>query len=266
MTPEAPNLRPEAFRGTAEAYVRYRPLYPQALLRDLLVTARIPERAVLVDLASGPGRIALDLAASFEAVIAIDQEPEMVAIGREEAARRGVANVSWSVGRAEEAERPAASVDLITIGEAFHRLDQEKILHLALAWLKPGGCLATMGPQGFFEGEESWKRRLAKVARMWFPAGAAEGRLGAELGPQGPERAIRRTGFVEVATHEFAVTRELSFDEIAGYLRSTSVCSERVLGEKLPMFLDELRQALGEAPEALFRETTRWSYTLGRKP
>src|SRR5215469_5539920 len=59
------NLQAGAFAGTAEAYFRYRPPYPKALLASLVTQAHLPGSAVLLDLACGPGRVTLDLAASF---------------------------------------------------------------------------------------------------------------------------------------------------------------------------------------------------------
>jgi len=264
---EAANLRADAFEGTAAAYLRYRPPYPKALLEALLAEARPPPGGVLLDLACGPGRVALGLAASFGEVWAVDLEPEMVAVGREEAARRGAGVIRWIVGRAEDAPIAPASVDLITIGEAFHRLDQGLIANKALAWLKPGGCLATLGTEGMLAGGEPWKEAAGEVARRWmaraFPEGWAQGREGAALGPEGHERVLRQAGFVDVGSREFAEPRAWSFEEVAGYLRSTSVCSERALGGQSGAFEADLKSALGEGP---FRELMRSGYTLGRKP
>ena len=89
------NFQAGAFAGTAEAYLRYRPPYPAALLANLVAQAQLPVSAVLLDLACGPGRVTLDLAVSFEHVNAIDLEAEMIEVGRREAARRGVRNVEW---------------------------------------------------------------------------------------------------------------------------------------------------------------------------
>ena len=50
-------------------------------------------------------------------------------------------NASWHCSRAEEFDAAASSFDLITIGEAFHRLDQGAVRRAALRWLKPGGIL-----------------------------------------------------------------------------------------------------------------------------
>src|SRR5437899_12004288 len=123
VTP-APNLSPDAFAGAAITYARYRPPYPEGLLSDLLIRAEAPARGHLLDLACGPGRVAVALAPSFERVWGVDLEPEMIEVGRREATRRGANNITWSVVRAEDLEAPSARFDLITVGEAFHRLDQ----------------------------------------------------------------------------------------------------------------------------------------------
>src|SRR5512144_2037025 len=162
MTEMPINLRPDAFSGTADAYARFRPPYPPILLDDLLERAAVGT-GVLVDLATGPGRIALDLAARFARVVAIDLEPDMIEVGRRRAAERGIANVEWHVGRAEDLDVAPSSVDLVTIGEAFHRLEQSVIAAKAFGWLRPGGCLATLGTEGRFSGDAEWHVRIRIV-------------------------------------------------------------------------------------------------------
>jgi SAM-dependent methyltransferase len=265
------NMRPDAFAGTASAYLRYRPPYPMALLHDLLARAVAPAGGALLALACGPGRVALDLAWAFDIVWAIDLDPEMIEVGRQEAVRRGVSNVTWLVGRAEDLDLPSRSIDLITIGEAFHRLDQQLIVDRALRWLRPGGCLAALGTEGILAGREPWQKTEADVARKWmsraFPAGWAEGRPGAALGPGGQERVLRSTGFVDVESRSFQEPRVWTFEEILGYLQSTSVCSKKALGEDFARFEADLRVALiDERATDSFREELRCGYTLGRKP
>src|SRR5919108_2152765 len=118
-----PNFPVDAFAGTASYYLRYRVPYPEALLRDLVERAGITGQGRLLDLACGPGRVALALVASFQEIWAIDLEPEMIAVGQHEATQRGVHHITWMVGKAEDVQAPPASFALITIGEAFHRLD-----------------------------------------------------------------------------------------------------------------------------------------------
>jgi ubiquinone/menaquinone biosynthesis C-methylase UbiE len=266
---EPPNLRPDAFAGTAAAYARFRPPYPTTLLQDLLARAGVAPHGLLLDLACGPGRVALDLAAAFESVWAIDLEPEMVAVGQQAAAHRGIDNVSWFVGRAEDLAAPAGAFDLITIGEAFHRLDQSLVARQALGWLKPGGCLAMLGAEGILDGREAWQVTVAEVARRWmaraFPGGWAVARPGAEVGPGSQARVLQAAGFIEVTQHTFEEPRDWSFAEIIGYLESTSVCSRKALGGDFEAFEAELRSAL-PAESPTFHETSSWGYTLGRRP
>jgi SAM-dependent methyltransferase len=264
------NLRPDAFAGAAIAYARYRPPYPKTLTSDLLARAVIAPDGVLLDLACGPGRVALDLAASFKSVWAIDLEPEMVEVGKQEATRRGIDNVTWFVGRAEDLAAPSSAFDLVTIGEAFHRLDQRLIAQKALDWLRPGGCLATLGSEDILAGGETWQRIVARVAQRWmaraFPSGWAVARVGAEVGAGSRERVLRGAGFVDVIERSFQTPRDWTFDEIIGYLESTSVCSRRALGDDFETFKAELRNALLEqTPSLMFHEVQRWGYTLGRR-
>ena len=266
-----PNLLPGAFAGTAAAYARYRPPYPRPLLSDLLDYAESPPDGALLDLACGPGRLALDLAASFQTVWAVDLEPEMIEVGRREAARRGVGNVSWFVGKAEDLAAPAGGFDLITIGEAFHRLDQRLIAGQALAWLKPGGCLATLGCDSILDGREAWQKTVAEIARRWmakaFPAGWGVAREGAATGPGSQARVLREAGFLDVTDRAFREPRAWSFEQIVGYLESTSVCSRKALGGDFAAFEAELRAALPEpGGSSEFHETLNWGYTVGRKP
>lgn len=264
------NLRPDAFAGAAVAYARYRPPYPPQLLRALLDQAGVAPGGALLDLACGPGRVALDLAGAFETVWAIDLEPEMIEVGRLAAVERNVENVQWSTGRAEDLAAPPGAFDLITIGEAFHRLDQRLIAQKALGWLRPGGCLATLGGDGVLAGQEPWQLTVAEVAHRWmaraFPEGWADAGPGAEVGPEAQERVLREAGFADVARRTFREPHGWTFAEVVGYLRSTSVCSNKALGDDFAAFEAELKSALlALAPSLTFAETMTWGFTLARK-
>jgi SAM-dependent methyltransferase len=266
----ADNLSPDAFAGTALAYARFRPPYPRPMLDDLLTRSR-SRGGALLDLACGPGRIALDLAPAFETVWAVDRDAEMIEVARREALRRRVAGVVWRIAEAESLDAPEGGFDLITIGEAFHRLDQARVCDLTLRWLKPDGGLATMGSPGMLAGEGPWQTVVAGVARKWmaraFPNGWAGARPGAEASAEGQTRVLERAGFEAVESHVFVEPRDWSFEEILGYLESTSVCSRRALGAHFAPFAEELRSELAAAcGPGPFHEALEFGYTLARKP
>ena len=264
------NFRPGAFAGAAEAYARYRPPYPRRMLDHLLARAGIGRGGVLLDLASGPGRIALDLAGSFDRVAAVDIEPDMVAVGRAEAARRGIENVTFELGRAEDFEAPPASFDLVTIGEAFHRLEPRIVATKVFAWLKPGRCLATLGTDNRFSGEQAWEVALRDVRDRWlpraFPGGWGTVLPGGALDQADREAVLRAAGFVEIEEHTFEEELEFGFDKIVGYLASSSVCSRRVLGADFDAWAADLQAAVDADEATRFTEHVRWGYTLARTP
>lgn len=125
---------PDLYAGTAEYYEQFRPRYPEFMLAEL--RERVGRLGTLLDLACGPGQIAIPMAPFFDRVLAVDLEPDMVEVGRAAAGRAGLANIEWRVGRAEDLVVTSGSRDVLTIGSAFHRLDRKLIATRARQWLR----------------------------------------------------------------------------------------------------------------------------------
>jgi hypothetical protein len=166
------------------------------------------------------------MAPYFNRVLAVDVEAEMIAVGEQEASRRGVANIAWRVERAEDLQLAARSLELITIGEAFHRLDQARILKRALGWLQRRGSLATLGGEPVWRGEEEWKRVLVDVVNKWTAQSLGDPN---EHAWGGPSDELRAAG-LEVEERESIVEQIWTCDSIVGFMFSTSIASRRVLG------------------------------------
>ncbi len=262
----------DCFSGTAQTYARYRPPYPEALLDDLRHRAGITGDGRLLDLACGPGRVALPLAGHFSEVRAVDQEPEMIEVGRAQAKRQGLSNIRWIIGRAEEVEAVPGSFELITIGEAFHRLDPRLVAKRALAWLAPGRCLATLGCFSLLRGREPWHDVLRAAVRPWTERDATT-QCRSTRPPPRPrgadhERAVLTAfGFDHVGTFNFPHPHVWTLDSILGNLHSTSKLSKQVLGDKAERFDADVRCALLEFDRiGRYPETLRFGYNLFRTP
>jgi SAM-dependent methyltransferase len=253
---------PTAFAGTATYYARYRPPYPDEFLSDLRSHAGTTGHGSLLDLACGPGRVAIPMAPYFKSVLAVDVEPEMIAVAERDASRRGVTNIAWLVERAEDLQLPSRSLELITIGEAFHRLDQDRILERALGWLRRRGSLATLGGEPVWRGKEEWKRVLVEVVNEWTGHSLGDPNEG---GWGGPSDALRAAG-LEVKERELVVEQIWTCDSIIGFMLSTSIASRRVLGDKADRFEADLRGALlAVEPSDRFVTMQRFGFTLGTK-
>ena len=262
----------DAFAGTAQYYVRYRVPYPQELIDDLKKRTGITGRGMLLDLACGSGRVALRMHPYFREVWAIDLEPEMIDVGREEAKRYGVKNMRWIVGKAEDVEVPPNSFELITIGEAFHRLDQKLIAKRAIEWLLPGHFLAAIGCYSIWSGKEPWQCIIAEKVRKWTSRRAAAAPVDTNQPKPGSSldhirSVLHDAGFEDVENYSFVHPNVWTVDSIVGNLYSTSRCSRKILGDSIDEFEADLKRALlSHDSSGRYHENMRFGYTLARKP
>jgi len=265
--PIVPDYPADSFAGTAESYARYRVPYPQDLIDDLRARAGITSDGRLLDLACGTGQVALSMAPYFREVWAVDREPDMVAVGRRAATACGAGNVVWKVGRAEDLAAPAGVFELITIGNAFHRLNRRLVGRKAMEWLGPGGSLAVMGSSSLWTGREDWQSIAIDVVRRWTPEEPTVERRESDQPRETFEEALRFAGFSEIEEHTFPVPYVWSLDAFVGYLYSLSGVSKRVLGNRAEKMEADLRQTLlSYDASGRYSETIAFFVILARRP
>ena len=94
------------------------------------------------------------------------------------AEQAGITNVRFMTEAAERISLADDSLELITIGNAFHRLHRETIAANALRWLKPGGHLALLwGGNPLERVEAEWATRLRTILLSWMEEVQAAHRL-----------------------------------------------------------------------------------------
>jgi SAM-dependent methyltransferase len=127
--------RAQSFGADAAAYAEHRPGYPDAAI-DWVLPSAVGGR--LLDLAAGTGKLTAALLGRGE-VIAV--EPDSAMLGE---LRRRFPGVAAMAGTAESIPLPAASVDAVLIGQAWHWFDTERALPELARVLRPGGVLAAL--------------------------------------------------------------------------------------------------------------------------
>jgi ubiquinone/menaquinone biosynthesis C-methylase UbiE/DNA-binding transcriptional ArsR family regulator len=106
---------------------------------------RLMPPLTIADLGAGEGAFALLLAARAKRVIAIDSSARMIDVGREQAARHGVANIEYRQGDMEEVPIGAGEVDLVFFSQSLHHaLHPERALAEAARILAPGGRVVVL--------------------------------------------------------------------------------------------------------------------------
>ena len=224
-----------------------------------------------MDLACGTGQIAFALAGRFAEVWAIDQEEEFVTFGRRKADSLAIPNTRWLAGPAETATLDGP-FELVTVGNAFHRLNRQAVAERMLTWLRPGGAAALVWSNGPHQnGDSPWQRALAGLLDEWKHKAGAADRVPAgwekAATQESNEQVLRGAGFEYVGRFECPDVRRWTVETLTGYTLSTSFLNPKVLGARLPEFERELSGRLSPlAREGTFEELTSSVYDLARKP
>ncbi len=127
------------FHAGAAAYEAARPGYPDEAVTVLADQVGIGPGADVLDLAAGTGKLTRRLLELGASVVAVEPVPGM---------RAQLAEVLPAVevldGTAEAVPLPEASVDVVTIAQAFHWFDAPRALDEVARVLRPGGRVALL--------------------------------------------------------------------------------------------------------------------------
>jgi SAM-dependent methyltransferase len=125
------------FSRAADAYELARPSYPADAVACIVGQAGISPGRTVLDLAAGTGKLTRLLVPTGADVVAVEPLEAMRQVLRQ--ACPGVEDLD---GTAEAIPLGDASVDAITVAQAFHWFDPPRALAEAARVLRPGGTLA----------------------------------------------------------------------------------------------------------------------------
>ncbi|MXW52581.1 MAG: class I SAM-dependent methyltransferase [Gammaproteobacteria bacterium] len=254
----------KSFKSTAEFYSRFRVPYPGGLIAQLEKDANLNNTCVVLDVATGPGRLALRLAPIVGKVLAIDIDAEMLREGAAKARALSLKNVQWVQARAESHEIEADSVDLVTIGEAIHRLDQDLVLGHIRNWLTSSGCVAIAGCYGILHGSQPWQDSLRHAVKRWTSQMRQDDSR-RWRGEDHDTARLMQAGFQDVVNRSFSIPHVWTRESILGNLHSTSQFSISALGEQIGDFDKSVMISLEAYETDQFPQTIPCGYTIGWK-
>ena len=120
------------FASAADVYERARPSYPQDAIDWLAAQTGLGPGRTVVDLGAGTGKLTRLLLPTGARVVAVEPIPEM---------RAHIDGAEVLDGTAEAIPLPDASVDVVTVAQAFHWFDHERALPEIHRVLRSNGSL-----------------------------------------------------------------------------------------------------------------------------
>ncbi|HZR52883.1 MAG TPA: class I SAM-dependent methyltransferase [Streptosporangiaceae bacterium] len=247
---------PTIYLGSAAHYRYGRPAYSPELEAILTMMAGLDGTGRLLDAGCGPGVLTVRLAGLFGQAVGLDPDADMLAEGRRAAAERGIVNIRWVQGLAEDLPAIAPGpYRMVTFGQSFHWTDEQRVAEAVYDLLEPGGVLAlivhtvTGRPRPPDPGvppipHEEIKALVAKYL-------GARQRAGQGCAP------VRTHRFEDVLTRtRFGVPRQFfapgipdllrdSESVLSGYL-SLSSSAPHLFGDRLDDFAAEVRALLAD--------------------
>jgi SAM-dependent methyltransferase len=225
------------FDGAEQAYERARPTYAIEPLLAALLLAGCGDLGDVADLAAGTGKLTRLLVPHASSIVAIEPSPAM-----RRAFQQTLPDIEVLDGRAEKIPLPDASLDLVTVGEAFHWFRPGPAIAEIARVLRPGG--------GLVVAMNEWRTDAAPWLTQIFASTRSRRRV------RRPGRNWRRAlesspqfdGYCEAAKpHDLPLTREGFVD----LMRSMSQVNALPADER-ETCLDGVRAVLEEhAPRPL---------------
>lgn len=132
----------EQFTRQADVYARMRQATDQRGLDGLVKLTGATATDRVLDVACGPGFLTMAFAASAADATGCDATDAFLALARGEASRRGLANVTFTGGDAEELPYPDESFDVVACRAAYHHFPRpERVLAEMRRVARRGGRL-----------------------------------------------------------------------------------------------------------------------------
>lgn len=189
-------------------YSKFRPNYPEPMLQEIL--SLVKNKAMALDVATGNGQVAVELAKYFKTVYATDISEKQLSQAVQ------LPNIIYKKMTAETTDFENEQFDLITVAQAIHWFDFEAFYKEVNRILKPDGIFAVLG-YGFFSTNPDSDRVLWQLY---------DGILGDYWNPERQylTDAYQTIPFPmeELVYKRFSREYTWSFEQLIGYLQTWS--------------------------------------------
>jgi trans-aconitate methyltransferase len=256
------------FRGTAEFYQRHRSGVPSDVAAILAEAAPQRRPRSLLDVGTGTGFVVEALHTSFDDVIGIDVDSDLLQVARSSVHPSQGQRLRFLEASAEHFQPPDGwCADLVTICRTFHWLDRPAFLAHLDPFVAADGVVAVFGDNSIWAANASWKSEIKAVLAEFL----GEQRRAGDGTYRRPVRSytddLDESPFSSWTRVTVPVRRERTLDSVIGYLHSTSFAAPHLFGDRTAEFDRALRERLPEhAVNGVFVDENEFGILLARRP
>ena len=154
------------FDGMGKIYAQFRPSYPDELFDYLYTDGGIKKSSVIADIGSGTGKLTMALLEKGNTVFAVEPNEDMRKVAEQNLkAYDGFVSVNST---AENTGLKEASIDIITVAQAFHWFDRQRFRAECKRVLKPGGMVVLVYNRRNEKSEQA--RENYRISKKYCPA------------------------------------------------------------------------------------------------
>lgn len=234
------------FASTAAYYQRYRAGVPESLAAVVDAAAPREEPRRLLDVGTGTGAVLNALHTSFDEVVAIDPDPDLLAIASERARDWGrEADFSFLEASAESFQlAPEWRAQAVTVCRAFHWFDRPVFLDHVRQFMAPSAVIAILDDRSIWAGGDEWKDQARGIIQDMFGTErrAGPGHFVAPIRSYREE--LHGAGFLDIRKEQCASYELRDIESVLGLLYSSSFASPHVLGARRAEFAGRMLEAL----------------------
>jgi ubiquinone/menaquinone biosynthesis C-methylase UbiE len=250
-------------------YARFRRGYPGEILDAVIDLTALRANDIVLDLGCGTGQLTLPLARRVRVAVGMDPEPDMLALARRAAAEAGVANAVWVLGSDNDVSAlgplfEGRMLGALTVGQALHWMDHDRLFDTVGPMLRPGGGIAVIS-----NGSPLWlqtsapSQALRRFLEGWWnmPVGDDPCGTDAEARRRYTD-ALERLGF-EVSEVVTEYRETLDLESIVGSMYSAMSPNKLPSTQERDAFATQLGAAL--PADEPFVENVRVVALIGRR-
>jgi SAM-dependent methyltransferase len=236
-----------AFEGTAAYYTRFRPSYPNELIRRLATFANLRREVDRVlDLGAGTGHVAIPIASHALEVVAVEPDDGMV----DALQTAAPANVKVIQARVEDMP-DVGTFALTTAGRSIHWFASDD-LFARLEAITPR--VALLG--------ELWNQSEAQMAILEIAREFRTSDSGQTRDKRLFDEILSQSPFCDVEQISVEVERTWTVDQLIGLTYSTSFASLIRMGDRRDAFEAAARERL----KPQYHERARFDAIIGTRP